>query len=103
MSIELKLRVLNRYDYTCAVCGRAAVLVADVAHPFEDATIAPADEARLIVLCSNHNQAQQRAHLEHKPPLSESFSPEELSLVAQSSRKGGYKRAYAAARLNSSS
>jgi hypothetical protein len=71
-----------------------------VAHLFEDATIRAPQEDRLIVLCSNCNQAQVRAKARSNPPLSELFNTGEiLALARRLYREGRYNCAYQSHRL----
>ncbi|SPF33878.1 hypothetical protein SBA4_1360018 [Candidatus Sulfopaludibacter sp. SbA4] len=99
-SSSAKRIVLERFECECAACGQASELTADVAHLYEDATTHPPEPDRLIVLCSNCNQAEERAKSRSKPPLLELFSP---GMVAERARQryrlGRYGCAYQGHRL----
>jgi len=72
----------------------------DVAHLYEDAHLRLAHFETLIVLCSNHNQAQRRAPSRFRPPIEHIFGTGRLrSIGEQSYLEGNFPRSYAANRL----
>lgn len=100
LSSYLKKNIRERYRDECAYCGVTGKLTTDVAHLYEDASKRMATADRLIILCSNCNQAEARAHGRSTPPLADVFEAESVSAKAiQSYREGNYRRAYAAHRL----
>lgn len=99
-SQKLKQSVLERFGYQCAACDNESRLTVDVAHLYEDATFRAASLDRLIVLCSNCNQAQTRAKARSTPELSERLDAQQVRGTAlKHYRSGNYPRAYAASRL----
>lgn len=94
-SPALKQRILRRYGYECAACSNVGELTSDVAHLFEDATERRPKSDRLIVLCSNCNQAEERSKSRSKPSLLDLFSPDDVFVRAKGwYRRGNYRRAY---------
>jgi tetratricopeptide (TPR) repeat protein len=97
-SPAIKKFVRKRFEGKCIVCGRTDVV--DVAHLYEDANLQIAPSDRLILLCPNENQSQQRAHGKSTPPISETLRPGILLEGARSDYwKKSYPQAYGKARM----
>jgi hypothetical protein len=72
----------------------------DVAHLYEDATIREASEERLVLLCSNHNQAQARLRHRQKAGVGDELHPVVIQTLAlRRYWSGRYAGAYASSRL----
>jgi hypothetical protein len=90
--------VRERFQNTCVICGTADFT--DVAHLYEDATEVVATSDRLVVLCPNHNQAQQRAHGKSAPVLPQEMQPATLLSRARNDYwQGSYRQGYGKARI----
>jgi hypothetical protein len=90
--------VRSRFQSKCVACGKSNVL--DVAHLYEDASLRPATPDRLVLLCPNENQSQQRAHGKSTPPLCETLRPSDLLTGARADYwNGSYRQGYGKARL----
>jgi len=90
--------VRNRFQKKCVVCGKTDVI--DVAHLYEDASLRVATADRLVVLCPNENQSEQRAHGKSTPPLSETLRPATLLTGARGDYwTASYRQGYGKARL----
>jgi len=90
--------VRRRFRGECAVCGSTESL--DVAHIFEDATMRLATSDRLVLMCSSHNQSQERSHGRTSPARSPHLRPDGLLAGARSDYwEGRYWRGYGKARI----
>jgi len=94
----LKL-VRDRFENRCVVCGEREAT--DVSHIYEDATKRRATSDRLVLLCSNHNQAIQRAHGKSIPDSPDVLPEGLLSGARKSFWEGSQPRGYGQARLAS--
>jgi tetratricopeptide (TPR) repeat protein len=99
-SPSLKAVVKKRFSAQCAACHNGNALCIDVAHLFEDAAIRRASEERLILMCPNCNQGQDRT----KHPTSKTYvhrlQPLEVfALASRRYRLGDYRGAYQSFRL----
>jgi hypothetical protein len=96
----LKTVVRERLSNQCAACDGGNALNIDVAHLFEDATARQPAEERLILLCANCNQTQDRAKHPKKPGYVDRLQAPEISALAlRRYRKGDYRGAYQSSRL----
>lgn len=90
--------VRSRFERRCVACGKSNVL--DVAHLYEDASLQVATPDRLVLLCPNENQSQQRAHGKSTPPLCETLRPPDLLTGARADYwNASYRQGYGKARL----
>ncbi|SRR5579884_632223 len=90
--------VRKRFQRSCVVCGKTEFT--DVAHIYEDATQRISTSDRLVLLCPNDNQAQQRSHGRSAPDLPQVLQPANLLSAARADYWNGlYARGYGKARL----
>ena len=99
-SPALKAIVRERFSHECAACDLGNQLNIDVAHLFEDATVSPASEERLILLCPSCNQRQERAKRPRESGLVHRLLPLKVSVLAlERYLHGNYRGAYQSSRL----
>jgi hypothetical protein len=90
--------VRERFLNTCVVCGTTEFT--DVAHIYEDATRSAGASDRLVVLCPNHNQAEERSHGRLSPNLPLDLQPANLLAGARTNYwEGNYRLDYGKARI----
>ena len=98
-SPQLRARVRHRLGRQCAACDSDKAAI-DVAHLYEDATKRRPSEDRLILLCSDCNQAQARGKYQRMGQhLNDPSAPAVAHLAIDRYWRGNYPGAYQSALL----